>query len=104
MLKLGATDYDWGSRGAMAGCNTDIVALMINLGATDVIKFYDYKLKPFEVIKLIEAGLDPKYLNNIDGYDLLKYDLNNFKQETKLSLSPYLLDPIINIIQSYSVL
>jgi hypothetical protein len=84
--------------------NPDAAKLIIEAGVSDINKYYDYLLNTHKVIALLEAGLDLKYLSNIKGYDLLMTDLNKFKEETKSSISPYLLDPIISIIHSYTVL
>jgi hypothetical protein len=131
MLKLGATDYNSGFRNACGEGHMQIVELMLKLGATDysaglcnaywagyiqiinrIIKrnpnivrcFYNYNTNPSKVILLLETNLDTIYLKNIDGYDKLTNNLNKFKQETSSSLSQYLLDPLICIIISYSVL
>jgi ankyrin repeat protein len=103
-IKLGANDFNRGLSVLYSENNIDIDTLMIKCEATNVSKFYDYKSKPFEVIKILEAGLNTKYINKIKGYNLLVTDLDGFKQETKTALNEYLLDPIIKIIQSYSVL
>jgi ankyrin repeat protein len=83
---------------------TYLMILILESGATDFNKFFNYKSNKYFVIELIRTGLDPKFLNTTEGYDLLIKDLDGFKQETKALVSQYLLDPIINIIQSYYVL
>jgi hypothetical protein len=85
--------------------NTTIASnILIKHGATNAHDYYDYKSKPYKVELLLESGLDHTYLKNINGYDLLKNNLNNVKQETHSSLTSYLLDPIISIVSEYSLL
>jgi ankyrin repeat protein len=116
MIKYGASWFDDGLYGVYIGISRQmkksfkipdimmqIIKLMLDLGA-DISKFYNYKRNSSEVITLLENNIDIKYLKNIEGYDKLTNNLNNFKQKTSSSLSQYLLDPLISIIISYSVL
>jgi hypothetical protein len=102
MLKFSAPNYyNLGLHCAYHSGNAPIVKRMIEIGVNTI---HDYIDTIHEAIILLELGLAPIYLKNIDGYDKLIVDLNNFKKETKDSIQEYLLDPIIDIINSYSLL
>jgi ankyrin repeat protein len=85
--------------------NVFMAKLLIESGSIDIHNnIYDYILNPGRIIPLLENNLSLNYLKDIYGYKELVNDINNFKQKTKNSLTVYLLDPIISIIQSYSLL
>jgi hypothetical protein len=95
MLSLGANNYNYGLHYLCNSryYNVKIAILMIQRGATNLYLYYRYN-NPSKVITLLENNLNPVYLKNMYMYNNLINDLDNFKQETKKSLTVYLLDPI----------
>jgi ankyrin repeat protein len=84
--------------------SSKINAILINNGVTNFNMFYDYKERPYQIITLLQHGTDIHRLSSIRNYDLLINDIRLFKQKIKSSLTTYLVDTIISIINSYAVL